>query len=378
MLVAIAYFPSQQPCQLNKLYNAIASKKNKLHTLKSAIEQGSKAKRVVMENEELKDTLELVFALSRKASWFLKMILDECLELDGSTPIIGLIEKIQHAKAVSFGSAWDSTKLAEQKYDELISLVRVKAEEDVPTSATSSFRLHSDMTQGEKNLSMVKIGGKAPSSQADWQHVLAAAEFRHACDEPLGMIGLDESEFYSEAGPSFLCDDFCTMLKDGLKLTVAAGSLNEELKKLLATAVLGSRPGREAQEDCRRLETEIQELEAVLLFEKVVASLQSKLDGSSMSKLTQLNLLVAKLKNSSVAKAETPTERSSRHLKEFINKFKETAPFMPFLIMTLEQVSAYLPANHQFDIGIIDETSQSGCTALNFVSRCKSTYRHSA
>ena len=44
---------------------------------------------------------------------------------------------------------------------------------------------------------------------------------------------------------------------------------------------------------------------------------------------------------------------------------------MPFLVMTLDQVSNCLPPDHSWDIGIIDETSQSDCTAVNFVARCR-------
>lgn len=72
-----------------------------------------------------------------------------------------------------------------------------------------------------------------------------------------------------------------------------------------------------------------------------------------------------------MASTSAQSERASRHREDANLYFKEAAKFMPLLVMTLDQASEILPADHSFDLVISDESSQSNYTAINIMARSK-------
>ncbi|CAB9497242.1 Inherit from COG: Helicase [Seminavis robusta] len=342
-----------------KLEKHIAKKKHDLGAMLQQVQADSQAKRLLVEDVNLNSALEHVLDFSTKAPWLLKFA------FAGDSVATDVLDSLRDTEAVSFrgieGVSDD---------DEFYTLVEKKSAEVLSTvNASSTFKLKSMLTESEKKLSLIKVGGRTPSSPADWQCAFAALKFRKACAEYSKEDSFVEEDIFCNEGTTFFQAEFSALLKHVRELKDAVDSLaSNELKQILLAAAKESPGGRMLQDQCRELTKEIHALESELLYAKVVASLKAKLDDNAMSMLKQLCLRARKL----TAGASTSTsERSSRHFEAFTAMFKEAANFMPFLVMTTDQVSSCLPPNHSCDIGIMDEASQSNCTALTFMARCK-------
>ena len=345
-----------------RLRKFLTAKKDELQELLENIKLANEAKRLLVADDELADHFRVALELSTKAPWLVKSILAKDLDLEEN---INVFEKIQNdANTISFGAKDDGDILD----DAFLELVEKKAN-GVPKPFKPNSALSESEKRSEENLSLVRLDGKCPISQADWQCVLAAAKFRKECIPPLLERGCTKEDIFDGSRATFRAD-FIAELKKGLALRNAIDALHEGRQQVLRFIVEDASYGRETQDQCRKLEAEIQMLEAELLYVQVVAALKEKLDYRAMSTLKTLCLKINKL-NSGALSSTTTSERTTRHFESFTQDFKEAAKFMPLLVMLTDQVSTCLPPDHQFDVGIMDESSQSNCTAITIMARCK-------
>ena len=175
------------------------------------------------------------------------------------------------------------------------------------------------------------------------------------------QCGCNEKEIYES--------DISTLV-EGQHLQAAIASLRSEKKEKL-TRIFKQSSFSQRQERHQSLNKDIQELEAELVFVKVIASMNDRLGADAISTLKSMAQNLRKMNSGLLASGKTTSERSNRYLKEFISLFKEAVEFMPFLVMTMEQVSIFLPPLHSVGLGITDESSQSSCAAITLVTRCE-------
>ena len=155
------------------------------------------------------------------------------------------------------------------------------------------------------------------------------------------------------------------------ELETTSGSLDDETKQTLRSLFQSSFDRYQLEEKYQTLTSKIEKLEAKLVFNKVVSTLNEKLGKSEISTLKKMSQRLAKMIKTHLASGGASSERGGRYLEDFGILFKEASKFMPFLDMTIEQASQFLAPDHIRDIGIIDEASQSSCTAINFMAFCE-------
>jgi AAA domain len=156
----------------------------------------------------------------------------------------------------------------------------------------------------------------------------------------------------------------------------------KELKELLDHMIgaeqvdlgdlVSSRSWKTSQELHRQLTAEIQNLASQLVSTTVIVEVYKDLTPENHSRLVELAHTVRTISHGALASGNgAPSEKSRQNLARLDEALKNVLKFWPFVVMTAQQVSKYVPADHKFDLGIIDEASQSDCTALNIMIRCK-------
>lgn len=189
----------------------------------------------------------------------------------------------------------------------------------------------------------------------------------HLIDE-LIQKGFRESEILNSDGS--INKNFIQLLENATKLKELLASAKEkELKSLMDR--LDWPVWRILQDDHRHLTTEIQRLESKLVSKTIIVEVYKNLTHENHSKLVELTQTLSKISNGAMASSNGISERSMYVRSDLEEAFKKVLKFWPFVVMTSNQVSQLVPYDHKFDLGIIDEASQSNCTALNIMIRCR-------
>jgi len=328
-------------------------KKQELREIKEKWEGSGKIAEQLLGSDQLKGYFKAIEVSAKKAPWLVKAISKGRVE-DLSSKI-ALLRKEKVASIEFDGS--DEIVLNEDFQSFL--------EEKAQTRATcSSFTF--DPSENDQKLSRFKIGGKSPESQSDFETILDWVKIKD-CIRRLQECGCSNDDVYSESGDSYR-SEFLSLLEEGLHLEELLQNATDEMKQELEHCIEMA-PVTSTQARYEELLGEIQGIEADLVFKKVVLFLKKRLTASAVSNLKALSQMLKNMNVSAVA-GKSSSERGSRHFGELTAKFKEAAKYMPFLVMTVEQVSNYLPPNHTCDLGIIDEASQSSSSAIVFMARC--------
>lgn len=342
---------------LSQLTKRIRKEKDALAELAKRVKSASAAKRTLFSNEAFVEALQPLL----DTSWLLESLLTDAPGLNTESDIQSILSAVQAGTdSVTFEggcSFFDDKEVFEE--------VKRKAKEMKESDgAPPTFKLSSSLSESEKKLKLVRIDGRDPKTPEDWTRILSVFHLRNEVAPTLKQLGCSEDEIS--------CKTFPVQLEAGLALKRIMNTLDADLKQSLRSIVTNElESGRVNQNQYRTRVAKIQKLEADLLFEKVVASLNEKLDGNSRSALIQLNDALEIMNSQALGSSSGKGERSSRHREEFNRLFREAAKFMPILVMTTTQVSKYIPPDHCFDIAIIDEASQSNCTAITIMARSK-------
>ena len=234
--------------------------------------------------------------------------------------------------------------------------------EQVKRLATSQdFVSIQDLSQ-RGNLESVRVSGSQPEEDDEWGKVLSYLDFRKEWVPKLRALGFCGEDIRDNEKQGLIA-----LLQAGMDLKNAIAQLDAKDRETLGSVIAAdASSSARFQENCQEIMKKIQELEAELLYQKVVASLVEKIDGHALSNLTRFAEVVGRM----TALSATSSERSIRFHQEFKALFREVAKFMPLVVMTTDQVSDNLSSDHFFDLGIIDEASQSSCTAITIMARC--------
>ena len=328
-----------------RLEKQIEERKTRLQDINNRFEMSNERSSRLFDDDDFNMVLQIAGGLSGNAPWLVQaIILNEVKDISDSIEIF----RTRDWERVSFGKDDDFLD------EELLQLIHKKAKDQ-----NNGFSFV--VSEKERQLESIKIEGKVPITSSDWELVMCTIKLRRNCIKPLLDCGCPKD---ATAGANFIA-----VLEEGRKLEAAIAALKEESKE----ALLGTFEAKSTniiQDQYRKLASDIEKLESKFVNAKVVVSLKRKLGEDALSTLKKLQQRLKRMGSSSLLPVNAKKERSSRQLDEFINLFKEAVKFMPFLVMTIEQVSIYLPPDHSCDIGIMDEASQSSCVAITFMARC--------
>ena len=297
--------------------------------------------------------------LSAQALWLVNAIVadDKDFSIDKIVTALSVLNEIQSgADSISFS---DDGVFTDR---DVLKLVENKAQ-----GKPLPFDPRNEELDSQRKLNSIKIGARCPETNDDWKLVRRVLESLNDCLPALRARGCPEEDI-SIQDPSRLLET----VKEGQVLKkewdAMGGSVNTDLHAIASEKISDAWV---MQMECRKLSSKIQLLEADLVFEKVVASLKKILDATAMSVLVALTDDLLNHSAAVTTSAKVLGERTIRHREGFKRSFQEAAKHMPLVLMTTEQVSELLPADHSFDLGIMDETSESNCTAVNVMARSK-------
>ena len=334
-----------------------------LSDLDCAVEKDCDNKRRLLEENGYLDMLERICEISEKHFLIFKSACanDNIDDVFEELKNLVAIKKIECGEHMSFSYEDEVT-------DDLIGYAKFEA-------AMTQFRVEN---VDQKKLSKLFVDGKCPVSVDQWSRVVrglvvqeAECSFRKKYILPLIQQGCHETDIYDTRQGAF-ADGILEVMKLGKDLASSINGSNwgrDHLKKLFT-----AKPGNTlSQERRRKLVDEIQDLEAKLVLSKAMYEMSNSMSKQDLSELNKLTQQVGAVKNNMEKDSNSPgkgSARSQRYQNEYAAAIKKIVKIIPFLVMTPEQVSRYVPADHRFGLGIIDEASQSDFTAVNIMVRC--------
>ena len=262
--------------------------------------------------------------------------------------------------------------LVAQQEKEEASLSGKAADEDMRgnPNIVPQFKFGAASQEHNHVLSKLKVNGRSPTSREDWGLVLDSLRriaFRNTYIQPLLKLSYREEDVFDQYSKATQGE-----LQKGKDLSDMFNTLEEAARDALRKLFKDSPDCRAFQDQRQKLTADIQDLETELVFKMVIVALKKSLSQKHLSKLIEFTQMVGKASSNFLGSSSgSGSEKTLRLRDEFKMAMAETAEFMPFLVMTTEQASALLSPDHVFDLGIIDEASQSDCTALLALARCK-------
>jgi len=210
-------------------------------------------------------------------------------------------------------------------------------------------------------LSELQVDGKTPTTTREWGRAKRGLlgkkrkqEFRDIRILPLVKLGWPEKTIVAEDKVLGALEG---QLQDALELHASFVQLPAADRKKLQRLLFDPDGDYCRRQRGRRAVTaQIQDLETELVSKMVLFKLGQKIQEKTLSNL-EVWALCAK-------DGKCSEEEYTRALKAcFVD--------LPFLVVRDEQASMYLPQNHTFGLVVLDEASQSDCTALNLMLRSK-------
>ncbi|CAB9509804.1 Inherit from COG: Helicase [Seminavis robusta] len=258
----------------------------------------------------------------------------------GQTLLGKLVET--HGWMATAAVKWDATKL-----DGVVNRVRELAERPNKLNKTilGNGALKLDTEDGCLNEAMAVLTFQTDLSTF---HAEAGAD--------LIKFGCQKDEIYSKTG--FISPKLLGSLESIRELMKSVTETETADFQMRGDGGLGE-PCIDMEARRRELTAEIQKIALKVVEVKALLNLNNRISEDQRSDLTSFVGLARDVKFGPSSRAECQ------------DHFKACASFLPCLMMTSEQVSQYLPAtDHTFDLGILDEASQSRCTAITGLVRC--------
>ena len=330
-----------QTCQ-----ESIEHKKEYLSNYDEHIELAGEAKRVLLQHHDVQHLLRLILRQEGSTPYIIKSILtvpkimDFFEEVESSVGAIGGSPR----KALSFEF------FGEISFDLL---------DFVSRKAGKSSDVISGKTLGDIDsaLGQLKVNGKHPDTQEDWCYVWKALRHKK-WEADLEAANIDpgclEEELLGDGN-----------LKFGKELNEVFQKLTPAQCDTIFKPIEDCSENKMSRDQRRDIMTEIQSLESQYVVAMVMLKLGSSLSHGDLSTLSEL----AQLASKGINPKATEGKAKRRH-DAFVATFKKAIKVIPFPVMSAKQVSRYCPADHMFGLGIIDEASQSNCTAINILARC--------
>ena len=219
----------------------------------------------------------------------------------------------------------------------------------------------------KRELSKLKVNGNVPVSIEEWIHALKNLRIKKCQDEiqaELQTLGCQGTHDVVENG--IIRNELAQSLEALSKLKSLLKVLPEHDRDKLQAIVASIGDNQALQAQRRQLAMEIEALESSLVEAQVLFQISQTFSHDDLRSLNQLTQIVGRLKKCDSSKS---SERSSRRHDGFVQAFKTSIRFHRFLVMTTDQVNELVPADHTFGLTILDEASQSTCTALTILAR---------
>ena len=235
--------------------------------------------------------------------------------------------------------------------EDVLKVAKKKLRESQDPGSSPSFSLGT-LSEPENNLlEGIEIYNRMPSSYFDWQDVVQFIEFRMLRSKFLDC-GCPENLFTTPESRSTLI----IFLRDVSNFSTLLKKFGKDIEKLVYKA---EKMGTSHKGYCD-LTKSLQAVEANLVGLQVKETLIERIDADGINTLqTALHVL----------ERSTGEEREA----DFQNLLRKILKYFPLIILRLDQVPKFLPPDESRDLGIIDESSQASCVAVNFLARVKAS-----
>ena len=305
------------------------------------------AKRVLLQRHDVKHLLKLILRQEGSTPCTIKSILT----------VLNIMNFFEEVESSAGPSREESPRKAlpfeyfGEISDDLLAFVSQKAGK--PSDGISG-KPSGDI---DSALGQLKVNGKHPDTQEDWCYVWKALRHKK-WEADLKAANIDPGRLEEE-----LLDD--GNLKFGKAFHGVFQKLTPAQRDTLIKPIEAYNENKMSRDQRRSIVNEIQSLESQYVVAMVMLKLGSSLSHGDLSTLSEL----AQLASKGINPKATEGKAKRRH-DAFVAIFKKAIKVIPLPVMSAKQVSRYCPADHMFGLGIIDEASQSDCTAINIMARC--------
>ena len=325
----------------------IRQKKEYLLNYDKDIESASERKRALLQNHDVKRIVKLVLQQEGSTPGIVKSVL--------AVPNIkDFFEEVDSSGGNQGGSPGKSSSFeyCGEVSDDLLVFVSRKAGKVV--AEESSLAASGDI---DSKLAQLKVNGRFPVSQEEWCNALKALRHKK-WESDLEAVNIHPGGLEEE-----LLDE--NNFQFGKKFLELFQNLSSDHREVLLKPVRSDDESKMSRGQRREIINEIQSLESKYVVALVMLKLSSSLSHHDLSTLSELSQLASK----GIDPKATEGKAKRRH-DAFVDTFKKAIKVIPLPVMSAKQVSRYCPADHMFGLGIIDEASQSNCTAINIMARC--------
>lgn len=310
------------------------SKKRKLE-LYNSLKKAFERQRETLGSDEKIGLLKDVLGVSMSAGWLLDAIVKG--RISNLSRIRDYLEF--HDAAVVFEGRED-----DYLHQSILDLARKRAR----SNDFMEFTPFAKLSEDEKKLERLTISGREPASQADWGKVSCVIAFKMEFIKPLREFYPVESFVYDDDKTS-IRGDFKDLLNESGELEKKKDLLDQDLMEAGVTLA-------KILDDIRKENLEVESMESKLVYSKCIVSLNEKMDDRSWQTLEKLIQTLDSFNDGCGDVAGKPLE--------FRKILKEAIQFMPFVTATPGQIVDLLSPGQTFELGILDEASQSSSTEI--------------
>lgn len=363
--------------KVDRLTEDINDKKSKLKAIEETFQSAAKLKKAFFENGDFEKYLKL--AVKSEIFGFVTKCALQRTNLD---------DDITKLKEIITAQETESNERCTFQYDgscdvQLLEQVSKKASSEASSSGeidtsvgrrlVSKFNSKGDSTPSvDEELAKIRIvkDGKArlPTNAEEWDRVHRGLTLRKMISdinteyaEDLERCGCPHDKIFGKSGEDI--ENLKSLLMEALELKKA---FSPELRKDLDKLRVSLEKNQELQVRHRQLCEEIQKLEAEWISSKIRFE-QSKKVQRGLSRLNHLTQVVFKMKSGDSMHSKDLGAKA--RYGEFVQALRAFLEYVPLLVITVEQLSEFVPPEHQFSVLIGEELTKSDCTGLNMFIR---------
>ncbi|KAL3922641.1 MAG: hypothetical protein SGILL_002102, partial [Bacillariaceae sp.] len=220
----------------------------------------------------------------------------------------------------------------------------------------------------------IKVGNTRPNTKEDWGLVASELDRRKndttaKYHEAISKLGCVEADISYQDG-SFKNEFILDLQGASIKLREKFESLSKQSQTTISRLLVGFDCTVEEQKQKILLNEKIQSLEALLNKERILSRLGQTINDNNLGNLNDFCQLIGSLNDSALAD-NTERLKVNKAYSQIKAKFQEIAKFLPFSVMTHDQLRDMVAPKDTIGLILVDEASQSEFTTASrkFVAR---------
>ncbi|CAB9519664.1 Inherit from COG: Helicase [Seminavis robusta] len=320
--------------------------------------------RQLLSKEKVRRILDLTTSIGRKFSWAAAAFLsDDTTKHAFVRQLNRYCQDYASHKHIALGSV-------DGKIQDLIDLVQMQQVDGSSASPLLPPHLREDPpSEAEAMLDQITIDERSPETKEDWASIQKALEWRQQFVLPIVEANFAESDIFDNNGS--ICNDFLAMASKVDQIGMLLDELGPDVRGQFVARLKSCSCSLEPQDERLKLISKIQHLQAELVSTKAILTISDKMTQKSRGKLVDLASVLRDASGKAFSdsqqkllNAKNIDEKSLSQNMQMKKALSELVKVLPLVAMTTQQTSIFLSPDSTYDIGINDEASQSGCTAL--------------